>query len=116
MHELSIATSIRTSVEELARQRSGQKIQELVLEIGELSGIEVNSLLFLWEECMRGSILEHAKVEIVRPLGEGRCKKCHKLFPMPNLYTLCPNCQSPEKEIISGQSLRIKRLSFAKEE
>lgn len=112
MHELSIATSIRSTVEELALKHQESKVMELVLEIGELSGIEVNSLLFLWEECMRGSVLEHTEVKIIRPEGKGKCQNCQEIFPMATLYTNCPKCHSLEKNIISGQTLRIKRISF----
>lgn len=114
MHELSIASSIRTSIEQLAEKYGESKVLALVLEIGELSGIEINSLLFLWDECMRGSILEHADIKIIRPEGKGKCKQCQMIFPMTTLYTSCPKCQSVQKEIIQGQALKIKSISFTK--
>ena len=46
MHELSIARSIVELVEEQADNRGASVVEELELEIGHLSGVEIQTLAF----------------------------------------------------------------------
>lgn len=46
MHELSIARSIVELVEEQADNRGASVVEELELEIGHLSGVEIQTLEF----------------------------------------------------------------------
>ena len=62
MHELSIATSILKTAENEVEKIKGKNVAEIFLEIGEISGVEIPSLEFVWEQCMKNSVLDGAKV------------------------------------------------------
>ncbi len=47
MHELSIATSIVKTAEKEVQDNGGEKVLEIFLEIGKLSGVELQSLRFI---------------------------------------------------------------------
>ena len=61
MHELSIARSIVELVEEQADNRGASVVEELELEIGHLSGVEIQTLEFALDSAIKGSKLEKAQ-------------------------------------------------------
>ena len=69
MHELSIARSIVELVEEQADNRGASVVEELELEIGHLSGVEIQTLEFALDSAIKGSKLEKAR--IIRHYIEG---------------------------------------------
>ena len=58
MHELSIARSIVELVEEQADNRGASVVEELELEIGHLSGVEIQTLAFALDKIGRASCRE----------------------------------------------------------
>ena len=110
MHELSIATSILKTATQEVEKIKGKKVEEIYLEIGKISGIEIPSLEFAWEQCMKDSVLENAKVHITEPDGFARCAECNHEFEISKIYDSCERCGSPFKEIITGQEMKIKKL------
>ena len=53
MHELSIARSIVELVEEQADNRGASVVEELELEIGHLSGVEIQTLEFALDSAIK---------------------------------------------------------------
>lgn len=110
MHELSIATSILKTTKQEVEKLKGKKVEEIYLEIGKISGIEISSLDFVWDSCMKGTALENAKVYITEPEGFARCAECDHGFKISKIYDSCEKCGSPFKEIIKGKEMKIKKL------
>jgi hydrogenase nickel incorporation protein HypA/HybF len=110
MHELSIATSIVKTVEKEVQDNGGEKVLEIHLEIGKLSGVEIQSLLFVWKLTANGTVLQDSKVIINEPEGKARCSECETEFKLEKIYDSCPKCNGPFKNIISGKELKIKKL------
>jgi hydrogenase nickel incorporation protein HypA/HybF len=110
MHELSIAQSIVDLAEEQARNHQAQCIEELELEIGSLAGVEWQALEFALASCVKGTMLENAR--IVRHVipGEGRCGDCETVFSTNTLFYPCPACGSYAAKIVRGKELRIKSI------
>ena len=65
MHELSIARSIVELVEEQADNRGASVVEELELEIGHLSGVEIQTLAFALDSAIKGSKLEKAGLSVI---------------------------------------------------
>lgn len=110
MHELSIATSIIKTAEKEVQDNGGEKVLEIYLEIGKLSGVELQSLLFIWELSSKGTVLQDSKLTITEPEGMAQCAECETDFKLEKIYDSCPKCNSPFKNIISGKELKIKKL------
>lgn len=110
MHELSIATSIIKTTENEVDVINGEKVLEIVLEIGKLSGVEIQSLLFVWELVAKNTVLENSKITIFEPEGIAICAECETDYKLEKIYNSCPKCNSPFKKIISGKELKIKKL------
>lgn len=110
MHELSIAYSIVELAEEQANKRNASEIEEIELEIGQLAGVEIQTLDFALQSAVKGTRLENAR--IVRHIieGEARCNDCETIFAIGTLFTPCPRCNSYCTKIIHGKELRVKSL------
>ncbi|MBK8555570.1 MAG: hydrogenase maturation nickel metallochaperone HypA [Lewinellaceae bacterium] len=111
MHELSIIHSIiETASSELARRGNRHQIEEITLKIGELAGIETDSIIFLWSAAVERTPLENAVLNIEHIPGKARCTECQQEFQIAQFYDPCPKCQSHFIEILAGEELQIASL------
>ncbi len=71
MHELSIASEILEAVRTEAQQRPNARVRTVGLRIGDLSGVEQESLRFCFDALVQGTELDPLALEIERcPGGE----------------------------------------------
>ncbi len=112
MHELSIVQGIVDIAQKETQKHHGKRVDAIHLVIGDLAGIEFNSLEFAWPIACQGTVLEHAEKHITKVEGKGICLECNTPFKMLNFFDSCPNCDSPFKNIISGKELKIKYLEI----
>ena len=110
MHEMSLAESVLQIIEDTARAQKFTHVRTVVLEIGALSAVEPEAMLFCFDAVTRGSLAEGAKLEIVEIPGTGWCMECGKNVTLSERYGLCPECGDARVEITSGNELRVKDL------
>lgn len=110
MHELSIALRIVDIAEEEVQKAGAEKVTDLDLEVGKLSGVIIEALDFAMTEAVRNSVLENASIHILEIEPKARCNNCNAEFEISELYDICPHCQSANLEILHGQELRVKSL------
>jgi hydrogenase nickel incorporation protein HypA/HybF len=110
MHEMSIAESILEIVEDAARRQGFSKVKEVRLEIGALSGVEVDSLSFCLDVVMKNSVAEDARIELERVPGQGWCLQCGISVPVNALYDPCPQCGGYQVQATGGTDMRVKDL------
>lgn len=110
MHELSIALGIVKIAEDETVKAKATSVTKIELEIGVLSGIELDSLNFIWESAIKETVLEFAEKEIIVIKGKGKCVDCESEFEVENLFDPCPYCNSYFKGILQGKELRVKAL------
>jgi hydrogenase nickel incorporation protein HypA/HybF len=112
MHEMSIALGIVRIAEKETSERNGSHVSEIELEIGELSGIELDSLDFVWPVATKETVLDNAKRTIRYREGVGHCMDCEKDFDVHRLSDTCPHCGSYLKNIIQGKEMRVLSLTI----
>lgn len=110
MHEVSIAESIRDIAEDYASREQLRSFRAIDLEIGALSGIEVDALTFAMEVVFRNSVLDGAEVRITHIPGEARCTDCGQSFSVEDVFTPCPRCNGARADILRGEELRVLSL------
>ncbi len=113
MHELSICESIMETIEAEAEKQNFSRVKRICLEIGPLSGVEVEALRFGFDVVTKSSIAEGALLDIVQPSAQAWCMSCLKTVPVENRYDACPTCGSAGLEIKGGDELRIKELEVS---
>lgn len=107
MHELSIAQSIVDIVIEQMKIHSLSRVESVMLRIGVLRGIVVDSLNFGFAVTVRETPMEGAKLVVETVPLRGTCLTCHQEFIMDDWFGDCPLCNSLTVEITSGKELEI---------
>ncbi len=110
MHELSIVMGIVNIAEQEVNKVQAKKVEVIELDIGELSGIEMDALDFAWEMAVKGTVLENAQRKINHIEAKAKCSECGCDFSIKQLYDACPECNSYFKDIYQGKELRVKAL------
>lgn len=110
MHELSIVMSIVDIAQREAGKANALVVDEIELDIGELSGVEMNALEFAWNQAIKQTILENAVKKINIISGKAICVDCATAFSMKNFYDACPACGGHFINIEQGKELRVRSL------
>ncbi len=110
MHELSIAINIVDIATGEAKKAGAQRVTDLNIEVGSLSGVVAEALEFAMQMAVKDSILEEASVNIHQIHARARCRVCGEEFGVADFFELCPKCESPDLQITRGQELLVRSL------
>jgi len=110
MHEMSIAESVLQIIEDQARTQGFARVKTVWLEIGQLAGVETESLRFCFEVVARDSVARDARLQIVATAGRGWCMDCARYVAVTARYEPCPNCGGFQIEVTGGEEMRVKEL------
>ena len=80
MHEVSIASSIIETVENLLPADTNDYVSSVKIKVGELSSIEIDSLVFSFNIIKAKTFLSKAELIIETIEGEAQCSHCNELF------------------------------------
>lgn len=121
MHEISIAGAIVDAVLDAAKKNNAKKVNEIFIEIGELTALNPEQLKFIFETITSGTVAEGARydIQLIKPLI--KCKKCsykgsieffERLhFFLPTIK--CPECGEIDVDIIAGRECCVKRIKIS---
>lgn len=110
MHEIGVLIEIVKTVEKFAKENEVEKIESLVLQIGELSSMIPNYMKTLYPAAVESTILEGSRLEIEVLPANGLCKDCKKVYNLVENKGVCPYCKSKNLEILSGKEFNIKEI------
>ena len=111
MHEFSLAQNIVEIVEDAVTQNHASKATEVVIEIGELAGVEFEALKTAMESWQPGTLLENAEIHYKIKEGLARCRQCGKEFRPESLFAPCPQCNAYGCEVTEGKNLFVKSIT-----
>ena len=107
MHEFSMALEVISLAQREAEKNSAKAIQEITIEVGDLSGVEADAFESALGLLVNDSILENASINIIRTPGIGRCNACSYDFEMNHRIESCPRCHCFPSAISGGQEFRV---------
>ena len=118
MHEFSTAVSIVEAVKKAAMSHGVVKVVGITLQIGKLSMLNHDQLLFGIEMASKDSAVEGAKVTIEPLPTKIRCRKCgteSEITQEGALYEIltsltCSKCSTKDVEVIQGRECIIKDI------
>jgi hydrogenase nickel incorporation protein HypA/HybF len=110
LHELGIMFNVIRTVETFAQQNGVEKIDTLVLLVGELSPVVPHYLEACYPAAVDGTLLQETKLRIEIMPGNALCKPCNLVFNLLENHKVCPQCGMAEWEILSGQEFMIKEI------
>ena len=134
MHEWALADAVVTSALKVAENENLKEISEIIIKIGELQTIDNEIFNFALKEVMQPQkiLLENTKIKIksekailqckvckykwlfkdaVKNLSEDETESLHFIPETAHVYLRCPECNSPDFEIIQGRGIWIDSIS-----
>jgi hydrogenase nickel incorporation protein HypA/HybF len=85
----------------------------LGVKIGELSGVDSESLRFCFDALVQDTDLAPLTLEIEHLPWRNRCRQCAHDFAVRDYRTECPQCGSSDTEIASGKELEFAYMEIA---
>lgn len=113
MHELAVTKSIFSIVEKHALKNRVKKVITINLEIGVLSDLQNEWIQHYFDHLSNGTIVEGAKLSIVRIPAIFKCNDCNSTFEIYSLLNkelICQSCNSKKVVLISGKEYTIKNM------
>ncbi len=131
MHEWAFAEGIVKSVLDESKNNGFQRLNRVVIVMGELQGIDREIVSFALENLKKGTILENTKFEFEVEEVEFKCRNCkhtwklddteeaedemiresiHFLPETAHTFLKCPECGSKDFDIIKGRGVYISRI------
>ena len=110
MHEFSLAMDVIDLAQREAEKNMANIIREITIEVGDLSGVEADAFEMALGLLVKDSILENARVIIIRTPGRGKCTTCGLEFEMNHRLEIFPTCKCFPSEISGGQEFRVISL------
>lgn len=107
MHELSLAGGILRVLEQTRERDPFERVTQLRLEVGALSGVEVEALRFALESIAPHTVLAGASIEIDTPPGNAWCLPCSQSVEIRSRLDPCPRCGSYQLQPTGGTELRV---------
>ncbi|NLE04218.1 MAG: hydrogenase nickel incorporation protein HypA [Crenarchaeota archaeon] len=132
MHEWALAEAVINSVIQVAKKEGLSKIVEVRIKIGELQDVERSVFRFALEQ-LRSSDFKDVKFRLLKDKAKLKCHVCNSewFFGKQNLnkdtveaihfvpevahsYIKCPNCGSPDFEILKGRGVWLESVKGEK--
>ena len=111
MHELGIVFHIARRVEEIAKENNVDKVNRVVIEIGEVSTVIGSYLTDCWNwNAKKSPILDGCKLEIETVEAITYCEGCKQTYPTVQYGKTCPHCKSENTYLLQGNETDIKEI------
>jgi hydrogenase nickel incorporation protein HypA/HybF len=132
MHEWALAEAVLAAALEAAEKEKLEGVSEVRVKVGELQQVDTEILDFAFSQLKLESFKD-AKLVVEIEKAEFRCRVCghswifgknkidkdsaeaiHFVPEVAHVYIKCPNCGSPDFEIVKGRGIWLKSLKGVK--
>lgn len=110
MHELAMVRSIYNVIEEKIKEYGVNRVKQVKLIVGELTGVEDMVMKSCFEIYVQATPAEGAKLVIERVPVKVRCRICGNEYETNIPFSECAVCGEKSFQIISGKELYIESL------
>jgi hydrogenase nickel incorporation protein HypA/HybF len=110
MHELSIATEMVRTVQDVLSREGAREVVSIAIQIGVLSGVERESLEFCFPIAAQGTPMAEARLVVEEIPLSVRCASCEKDSSPDIGLLMCGQCGSTNVAITGGRDVVIKSL------
>ncbi len=110
MHELGLMDALLRTVRRICAEEELTHVERIVLEIGELSGIELPYLYDGFDAVTRGTDFADTKLVVETVPGILHCNDCDMDFRLKDQELFCPECFGKNLSIKSGRDMLLKSI------
>ncbi len=112
MHELSVCLSLLDQVQAIARERAATRVVRIELEVGPLSGVEVDLLESAWPMAAAGTIAVDAEFAVAAKAIRVRCDACGAETDAQANRLVCGQCGDYHTTLVSGGEMILRRVEL----
>lgn len=110
MHESSLAKQILDTVLERAHAENATRVRMVKGWVGETESLSRESLAFQFSAHAKGTIAEHATLELDLNHVEAKCEECEMTYLPEHHLLFCPHCGSTEATLLGKVGLGIDTI------
>jgi hydrogenase nickel incorporation protein HypA/HybF len=110
---MSVTREMLQQLIEKAQSEGASRIKRVVLEVGEMSGLDSNDLRNSFQLLSQDTLAEGAELAITAVPLKVRCLSCSREYTASGYKMVCQACGSIASELISGNELRVKEMEVA---
>lgn len=110
MHELGLVYQIVKTVDEVVKQNGLEQVDEIVLQVGEMSDVVPRFIEEAWRATAPTTDYPCAKMTIEIMPAMAKCLDCGYEGHVNSFAPDCPSCQSSMLKITSGRQFDIKEI------
>ena len=112
MHEYHIVEGVVKQILEKAKTSNAKKITSVTLILGELSGLQEESIRIYFDNLAEENILKGAKL-IIKPVkSKLECQDCGEIFEHEKSKFNCPKCNGLGVLTDSGKEFYIDNIEI----
>jgi len=111
MHELGIVFHIAKQVEEVAAENNVKHINEVVMQVGEVSTVIPDYLMDCWAwNCKKSEVLRDCKLTCEKIHAVTFCEDCEQEYGTVEHGKICPHCGSENTYLVTGNEVMLKEV------
>jgi len=103
---------VRIAERALPVDAKGTQVEKVHLNIGRLSAVMPDSLLFCFSFVVKGTPLEGAELVIHDLPATVRCRVCDHEYGVEEPVFHCPRCGGESGEIVAGRELSVVSIEI----
>jgi len=107
MHERSLVSALLIQVSDVARRNGGDRINDIRLEVGPLSGVETSLIEIAFQELSKGTPAEGSALVIDEVPLTIHCLECGSDSTLGSFDFQCGLCRSRRVQVTGGDALRL---------
>lgn len=112
MHEVSLVRLLLNQVAAVAADHGGAQVEEFLIEIGPLSGVEPLLVRSAYEQLTAESTDPNARLLINEVPLESVCDCCNRTFIVERFRFVCPQCGASNVRIVRGDECRLVSVTI----
>ncbi len=110
---MSVTREMLHQLIEKAQSEGANRIKRVVLEVGEMSGLDSNDLRNSFQLLSHDTPAEGAELAINAVPLKVRCLSCDAEYSAGGFRMTCGKCGSIASELISGNELRVREMEVS---
>jgi hydrogenase nickel incorporation protein HypA/HybF len=115
MHELAICQALIEQVESVAREQQAQRVVDIGVSIGPLSGVEPQLLEQAFSIASAGTVADGATLNLSRSPVLVSCSNCGQTTEVPPTRLTCTSCGNWQTRLVSGDELLLTTVEVCRD-
>ena len=107
MHERSLVSALLIQVSDVLKRNGGDRVNDIRLEVGPLSGVEKSLIEIAFQELSTGTLAEGSALVIDEVPLTIHCLECGNESTLGSFDFQCEFCGSQRVQVTGGDALRL---------